>query len=90
MIPLKEGSPDELNCVTYPLTKRETNILREAIEGDLKKVFIRHRTSSFISPVFFIPKKDGNKLRMVIDYRKLNDMTKKDFYLLPNLWVELE
>jgi hypothetical protein len=27
---------------------------------------------------------------MVIDYQKLNDMTKKDFYLLPNLRVELE
>ena len=27
---------------------------------------------------------------MVIDYRKLNDITKKDFYLLPNLWTELE
>jgi hypothetical protein len=27
---------------------------------------------------------------MVIDYRKLNDMTKKDFYPLPNLWFKLE
>ena len=27
---------------------------------------------------------------MVIDYRKLNDITKKDFYPLPNLWTELE
>ena len=27
---------------------------------------------------------------MVIDYRKLNDITKKDFYLLPNLRTKLE
>jgi hypothetical protein len=61
-IPLKEGSSEELDCITYPLTKRETNVLREAIEADLKKGFIRHRTSSFVSPVFFIPKKDGEEL----------------------------
>jgi hypothetical protein len=68
MIPLKEGSPDKLDCITYPLTKRKTNVLREAIEEDLKKEFIRHRTSSFVSLVFFISKKDGNKLQMVINY----------------------
>jgi hypothetical protein len=90
MILLKEGSPDKLDCITYPLTKRETSILREAIKEDLKKGFIRHGTLSFVSLVFFIPKKDGNKLQMVIDYQKLNDMTKKDFYLLLNLWVKLE
>jgi hypothetical protein len=61
-IPLKEGAPDELDCITYPLTRRETNVLREAIEEDLKKGFIRHGTSSFVSLVFFIPKKDGNEL----------------------------
>jgi hypothetical protein len=84
-ITLKEGSPDQLDCITYPLSQKETKVLREAIEEDLKKGFIKHGTSSFISPVFFIPKKDGDKLRMVIDYCWLNDMTKKDFYPLPNL-----
>jgi hypothetical protein len=89
-IPLKEGSPNELDCIMYPLTRKEMTILREVIEADLKKGFIRHGTSSFVSLVFFIPKKDENELQMVIDYRKLNDMTKKDFYPLPNLQVELK
>jgi hypothetical protein len=44
----------------------------------------------FVSPIFFISKKDGEELHMVIDYWKLNDITKKDFYTLPNLWIELE
>jgi hypothetical protein len=87
---LKEGSPDQLDCITYPLSRKETKVLREAIEEDLKKGFIKHGTSSFVSSVFFIPKKDGDELHMVIDYRRLNDMTKKDFYPLSNLQVELE
>jgi hypothetical protein len=56
----------------------------------LKKGFIKHGTSSFVLLVFFIPKKDGDELCMVIDYCRLNNMTKKDFYPLPNLQVELE
>jgi hypothetical protein len=56
----------------------------------LKKGFIKHGTSSFVLLIFFILKKDGNELYMVIDYRWLNNMTKKDFYPLPNLQVELK
>jgi hypothetical protein len=89
-ITLKEGSSNQLDCITYPLSRKETKVLKEAIEEDLKKGFIKHGTSSFVSPVFFIPKKDEDELCMVIDYHRLNDMTKKDFYPLPNLWVELE
>jgi hypothetical protein len=51
---------------------------------------VTHRTSSFVSPIFFIPKKDGGELRMLIDYRRLNNITKKDFYPIPNLCMELE
>ncbi len=38
--------------------------------------------SPFASPFFFVKKKDGT-LRPVQDYRKLNEMTIKNHYLLP-------
>ncbi len=84
-INLKEGAPTELDCRTYPLSNKERKVLHNELDKDIAKGFIKHRTSSYVSPVFFVPKKDGEELRMVINYQKLNDITKKDFYPLPDL-----
>src|SRR5713226_10187280 len=89
-IPLKKEAPPQMDCKTYLLSTKETKVLWQALKEDLQKGYIRHGSSSYISPIFFIPKKDGKELRMVIDYRKLNDITIKDFYPLPNLRGELE
>ena len=89
-ITLKEDAPEQLNCKVYPLSRKKLGVLRESLNEDLAKGYIKHGTSSYISPIFFIPKKDGGELRMVIDYRKLNNMTKKNFYPLPNLRTELK
>ena len=89
-ITFKEGAPSQLDCKVYPLMKAEMEVLRQNIKKDLEKGYICHGMSSFISPIFFIPKKDKKELHMVIDYRRLNDITKKDFYPLPNLCSKLE
>jgi hypothetical protein len=89
-ITLKDGSPEQLDCHVYPRSKTELGVLRESLNEDIKKGYIKHNTSSFVSSIFFISKKDGGELRMVIDYQRLNDITKKDFYPLPNLHTELE
>ena len=75
----------ELDCRTYPLSDKERKVLYDELDKDITKGFIKHGTSFYVSPVFFVPKKDGEELRMVIDYWKLNDITKKDFYPLPDL-----
>jgi hypothetical protein len=83
-ITLKEGALEQLDCKMYPLSGTELQVLKKALNDDVKKGYIKYGTSSFVSPIFFIPKKDGEKLRMVINYQKLNDLTKKDYYPLPN------
>ena len=50
---------------------------------------IEKSESPFVAPLFFVPKKDGSQ-QMVIDYRKLNDITVRDAYPLPNMEALLE
>ena len=64
------------------LNEIELSELRRYLEEMLRKGYIRRSTSSAGHPVFFVPKKNG-KVRLVIDYRRLNDMTLKDRTPLP-------
>ena len=48
----------------------------------MEKGFIRLLILLVGSPVLFIPKKDSKK-RLYINYRKLNIITVKDYYILP-------
>lgn len=66
----------------YPLTYDEQKELDAFLQENLKNGRIRRSESPLASPVFFINKKDGKK-RMVIDYRKLNDITVKNVYPVP-------
>jgi hypothetical protein len=54
--------------------------LKDAVEGGL----IRPNYSEFGSPILFVRKADGS-LRLCIDYRGLNEVTRKDAYPLPRV-----
>lgn len=64
------------------LSWEEQKELKKQLDELLRKGLIRHSTSPFGAPIFFIKKKDG-ALRMVCDYRGLNKMTIKDSNPLP-------
>jgi hypothetical protein len=66
----------------YGMSENDLGTLREYIDTNLKKGFIRPSTSPAGSPVLLVPKKDGTK-RLCVDYRKLNAITIKDRYALP-------
>ena len=51
----------------YPLSRVEREEVQEFVKDQLRKGYIRPSKSSQMSPVFFVPKKDGKK-RMVQDY----------------------
>uniref|UniRef100_A0A8H7TPE3 Reverse transcriptase domain-containing protein n=1 Tax=Bionectria ochroleuca TaxID=29856 RepID=A0A8H7TPE3_BIOOC len=66
----------------YNLTEPQLQTLREYIDDMLAKGYIRLLTLSAGYPVMFVLKKNG-KLRLVVDYRQLNKITRKDRTPLP-------
>ena len=66
----------------YNLSLVEQIELKKFIDENLKKGFIRESKSHMASPFFFIKKKN-RKLRLVMDYCKLNKTTIKNKYPLP-------
>ena len=66
----------------YNLSVTELKVLREYLDDALAKGWIRPSTSPAGAPILFVPKKDGG-LRLCVDYRGLNKVTKKNRYPLP-------
>ena len=64
----------------YRITRDELLILRKTLNELLDKGFIHTNNSLIKAPVLFVKKKGG--LRFYIDYRGLNDITRKDQYPL--------
>ncbi|QRW21158.1 Retrotransposable element Tf2 protein [Rhizoctonia solani] len=79
-IELTEEGP--LNSPLYSMTDAESVTLKDWLRDELKAGKIRPSKSSISSPVIFVPKKDGS-CRLVVDYRCLNNCTKKNVYPLP-------
>ena len=66
----------------YSLSQEELATLHKFIDKNLATGFIRPSHSLCGAPVLFIQKKDGS-LRLCVDFRGLNRISKKDHYLLP-------
>jgi len=70
------------------MSKDELLILRKTLIDLLDKGFIRVSNSLVIALIFFV-KKLKRGLRFCIDYRGLNRVIKKDYYLLPLIYETL-
>nr|GEY86344.1 putative reverse transcriptase domain-containing protein [Tanacetum cinerariifolium] len=68
----------------YRLAPSEMLELSNQLKEFQEKGFIRPSYSPWGAPVLFVKKKDG-ALRMCINYRELNKLTKKNRYLLPRI-----
>lgn len=66
----------------YNMSNLELRALKNYLDENQKKGFIRPSSSSCASPVLFV-RKPGGGLRFCVDYRGLNEITKKNRYPLP-------
>jgi len=76
-INLMEEAPKELNAKAYAMTLKEEEALNQWLDEQLKVGLIVESKSRYVAPCFYIPKKNGS-LRLVQDYRKLNQVTIKN------------
>lgn len=80
-IPLQPGTQPPYGPI-YSLSEPELKALREYLDENLSKGFIRPSSSPAGAPILFVKKKDGG-LRLCVDYRGLNKVTIKNRYPLP-------
>jgi hypothetical protein len=83
-IPLEPGAKIPFGPL-YALSEKELKAQDEWLRKLLRKQWIRKSTSPAASPFMFVPKKGTDKLRGVVDFRRLNDATIKNRYPLPNI-----
>ncbi|QRW08587.1 Retrotransposable element Tf2 protein [Ceratobasidium sp. AG-Ba] len=86
-IDFEEGSDLPKPAKVYPLSPIESRTIKEFIDQELADGKIQPSKSPIASPCFFVKKKDGS-LRLVTDYRKINNITIPDQFPMP-LQVEL-
>jgi Reverse transcriptase (RNA-dependent DNA polymerase). len=80
-INLEDGTEPPLGTI-YSLSPVELQTLRQFLDDHISMGFIRPTRSPFGAPVLFAKKKDGS-LRLCVDFRGINNITKKDRYPLP-------
>ena len=68
----------------YRLLYENVKVINLVIQRLLKLNLIRHSDSSYMTPVFLIPKKDKG-VRLVSDYRAINRGTIKDPFPIPSI-----
>ena len=94
--PHKKGIDHEINFVEgktnddvpamplYQMSMDQLLVLRKILTELLDNDFIRVNNSPVTTPVIFV-KKPGGGLRFCVDYRRLNEISRKDSYLIPRI-----
>lgn len=78
------GQPDDGGRLRR-LTPTEEEALDQYLADAIQQGWIAPSSAERACNILFVPKKNG-KLRMCVDYRPVNKVTKRDAYPLPLLW----
>ena len=78
------GDHPPISRPPYRNSNKENEVIQKEVEEMLDNDVIRQSNSPWSAPVVLVKKKDGS-VRFCIDYRKLNEITKRDVYPLPRI-----
>jgi len=84
-IVLLDTAPTRFNCKVYPLSQDKQEAEDKFLDKNLAKGYIAPSDSPYGFSTFMVPKKDSKEKQYIIDYRPLNNVTRKDVTPLPNL-----
>ena len=79
-IHLLNSTPIAQGC--RPMDQRDRNWLKKELDELLEKGIIRESMSPWATLIVIVEKKDGSR-RMCLDFRKTNEVTKKNQYPIP-------
>jgi hypothetical protein len=79
---IETGTARPIKQRYYPVSLYIQKIMDEELNDMLAKGIVVRSKSSWSSPVVLVKKSDGSR-RFCLDYRKLNEVTKRDAYPLP-------
>lgn len=77
-----DSKPKHQRPYRIPYSRRA--IFEKQIQGLLERGIIRPSNSPYSSPLVLVPKRDA-AIRLCIDFRRVNEVTKKDVYPLPRI-----
>lgn len=81
---IETGDHAPIAMPPYQMTVTKKEILKKEIDQLLDEDAIEECESPWAAPVVLVPKKDGT-MRLCVDYRRLNSITKTDTYPLPRM-----
>lgn len=87
VIELKDSEPVVYR--PYRMSHGERILVQNMVQEMLDAGIVRESSSQYASPIVLVQKKTGEK-RLCIDYRALNQRTKKDHYPLPRIEDQLD
>lgn len=86
---IKTNDENPIYCKIYRYPQVHEKEIEKQISEMLEQGIIRESNSPYNSPLWIVPKKLDNsnikKWRIVIDYRKLNEITVSDKFPIPNI-----
>jgi len=82
-IHLKDNNP--VYRKQFKIPEAHTDFIEQTVEEWLKLGVVRRANSLYNSPIFCVPKKEGRGLRIVQDFRGLNEKTHVDKYSMKEI-----
>ena len=91
-VELTDPNIEPIRCRPYRASPKEIEVMRKLVDEMINTGVARPTMSRWAAPMLVVGKKDGS-YRPVIDYRRVNEVTKKKTWPIPridDIWNEFE